>query len=68
MSVNVDPVLKNFDYENLPPSQRDVARLFQQLAVNLTMILPNNEHRTVALAHLVTAKDFAIWAAIGEPA
>jgi hypothetical protein len=60
MSRHVDPILKNFDFDHLPPPQRDVARLFHQMAVNLTMMLPTGPYKLATLRRLLEAKDFAV--------
>jgi hypothetical protein len=62
MSVTIDPILRHFDYQALPLSQHAVARLYQQFAINLVMLLPESPEKKVAIRWLLHAKDMTVHA------
>lgn len=63
-----DPILQFFRYEHLPERLSSLSRPFGALAHHLTVTLPRNPERTVALRKLLEAKDAAVRAALYEAA
>lgn len=57
-------MLQFFAYDHLPANLAEVSKPFCDLAVNVTLTLPRNPERTVALRKLLEAKDCAVRALI----
>ncbi len=55
-----------FQFSHLPPAMQEVSQPFCELAERLTMTVPNNPERSVALRKLLEAKDAAVRAAIAK--
>ncbi len=55
-----EPIIQFFKYDHLPPKLQEVSRRFWALAVVMVEELPRNPERTVALRHLLDAKDAAV--------
>ena len=55
-----EPILQFFAYEHLPPKLQEISKPFGVLANGMTLQLPRNPERTVALRKLLEAKDAAI--------
>lgn len=62
----MEPILQFFKYDHLPPHLRDVSEPFFKLARQISVTLPRNSERTVALRKLLEAKDAAVRAALYE--
>ncbi|MFI6428458.1 hypothetical protein [Promicromonospora sp. NPDC050880] len=61
----VQAVLRWFEFEHLRPGPpRDTSRMFHALAHELADRLPGDPETTVALRHLLDAKDAAVRATI----
>lgn len=60
----VDHVLKYFSYTHLPPHLQEISKGFYDLAIVTADRAPNNQETTVALRHLLQAKDCAVRAAL----
>lgn len=55
-----EPMLQFFEYKHLSVPLQDVSSYFSNLAHVLTVMLPRNPERTVALRKLLEAKDCAV--------
>lgn len=55
-----DRLLKFFTYDHLPEALQEVSRPFCELAARVVETVPQNPERTVALRHLLDAKDCAV--------
>lgn len=55
-----EPILQFFSFGHLPAHLAQISRPFHELAVWITMNLPRNPERTVALRKLLEAKDAAV--------
>lgn len=55
-----EPVLQFFRYSHLPDHLQVVSEMFHHLALRITIELPRNPERTVALRKLLEAKDAAV--------
>jgi hypothetical protein len=55
-----DRMMQFFAYEHLPPHLQEASRPFGELAKLVVETLPQNPERTVALRHLLDAKDAAV--------
>ena len=62
--VTPEPLLQFFAYAHLPAELQAVSRPFGELAEHITVTLPRNPERTVALRKLLEAKDCAVRAAL----
>lgn len=62
-----EPILRFFEYAQLPPDLQAVSRPFCDLAHNLVRTLPRSAERTVALRKLLEGKDAAVRAALPIP-
>ncbi len=60
-------ILQFFEYKHLVQPLADVSRPFCELAHAIASTLPRNPERSVALRHLLQAKDAAVRAAIANP-
>lgn len=58
-----EPILRFFDYAQLPDHLAAVSRPFQHVALGL-MALPRSAERTAALRKLLESKDCAVRAAL----
>jgi len=58
--MELDRMLKWFEYLHLPPHLQDVSRNFNQLATDLCNQVQAGPERTVALRKLLEAKDAAV--------
>ena len=56
----MEPILQFFSYAHLPPELALISKPFSELAHQLEHVLPRNPERTVALRHLLEAKDSAV--------
>lgn len=56
----IDPVLKYFEYDHLPPELKEVSKPFAELAMFVIDVIPRNAERTVALRKLLEGKDAAV--------
>jgi hypothetical protein len=61
-----EPMLQWFRYSHLPDKLKVVSQQFCGLANRITLWLPRNAERTVALRKLLEAKDAAVRAAIAK--
>lgn len=57
-------VVQYFAWSHLPPHLGAVSSAFGLLALNLLLLLPDGPELTVALRHLLEAKDAAVRAAL----
>jgi hypothetical protein len=55
-----DPLLQFFAFAHLPEHLKKVSEPFAHLALHLSIALPRNPERTVALRKLLEAKDCAV--------
>jgi len=62
----VEPILKFFKFDHLPPHLQDKSKPFAHLAAWIVETLPRNAERTVALRKLLEAKDAAVRAGLPE--
>ncbi len=53
-------LMQFFAYEHLPPHLQEYSKPFYELATLITLTLPRNPERTVALRKLLEAKDCAV--------
>lgn len=60
----VEPILKFFKYEHLPPHLQEASKPFCELANLLVATLPCNAERSVALRKLLESKDAAVRARV----
>lgn len=60
----MEPILRYFAFDHLPPHLRDVSKPFYDLAHAIVEHLPRNPERTVALRKLLESKDAAVRAAL----
>ncbi len=60
----VASVLQFFEHAHLPPHLAAVSKPFCDLAQELATTLPQNSQLTIALNHLLTAKDAAVRALV----
>lgn len=56
----IDPILQFFSYIHLPPVLQKYSQPFFEMATWITLNLPRNPERTVALRKLLEAKDAAV--------
>lgn len=61
-----DHIMQFFAFAHLPEHLQKVSRPFAELAEGVTLTLPRNPERTVALRKLLEAKDAAVRAAIAK--
>ncbi len=61
---SVDHVMQFFTYEHLPLGLAEVSKPFAELAEQVADRWPNNPETTVALRHLLEAKDAAVRAQV----
>ena len=59
-----ETILQFFSYEHLPEALQNISKPFCALAKTITITLPRNPERTVALRKLLEAKDAAVRAFI----
>jgi hypothetical protein len=62
--IAIDPILRFFHYEHLPPALQLRSRRFCDLARFIFDTTPRNAERTAALRKLLEAKDCAVRAAL----
>jgi hypothetical protein len=67
MSTPEEPMLQFFTYEHLKPDLQPVSAKFAEVAQYVASLLPRNPERTVALRHLLEAKDCAVRAVLYKP-
>ena len=60
----LDRMIQFFYYEHLPPNLQMASRPFYELAMEIVANIPQNAQRTVALQHLLEAKDSAVRAVL----
>jgi hypothetical protein len=63
----IDPIMQFFEYGHLPAELQTISKPFGELAERITLTLPRNPERTVALRKLLEAKDAAVRAFIARP-
>lgn len=59
-------LIQFFEYSHLPPHLQAVSKPFCELAHKVVEEIPRNQERTVALRHLLDAKDAAVRARIAK--
>jgi hypothetical protein len=64
----VEPMLRFFEWQHLPPRLQAYSRPFGDLARDMVERLPRSPERTKALNELLYAKDWAVRAALDLPA
>jgi hypothetical protein len=64
MEDNLDPILRFFSYEHLPPALQEVSKPFGDLARLMVATLPVCAERTAGLRKLLEAKDCLVRAAL----
>lgn len=62
--IQLDPILRYFDFEHLPSFLQGVSAMFAELATLILEDIPRNAERTMALRKLLEAKDCAVRASI----
>lgn len=62
--VDVEPMLKWFEYNHLPEKQRLVSREFYALAYFIVNAIERSPERTIALRKLLESKDAAVRASL----
>lgn len=55
-----EPILQFFAYSHLPEKLQEISKPFGVLANGMTLLLPRNPERTVALGKLLEANDAAV--------
>ncbi|MDD9910171.1 MAG: hypothetical protein OXR62_10815 [Ahrensia sp.] len=60
----LEPILRFFAFEHLPPHLKAVSAPFSALAADIVETLPRCPERSVALRKLLEAKDAAVRAAL----
>jgi hypothetical protein len=60
----IDPILRYFQYEHLPPELASSSKPFADLAKHIVDTIQSSSERTVALRKLLEAKDAAVRAAL----
>lgn len=61
-----DHIMQFFSYEHLKPEMQEVSKPFCELAEHVHDTLPRNPERTIALRHILQAKDAAVRAFIAK--
>ena len=61
-----DNIMQFFSYEHLPMNLQEVSKPFCDLANEITLTIPRNPERTVALRKLLESKDAAVRACIAK--
>ena len=56
-----------FSYEHLPSHLQEVSKVFSETAAYVTVFLPDNPQRDLALSLLLMAKDAAVRAKLAKP-
>jgi hypothetical protein len=62
----VDHIIQFFEHAHLPPHLASISKLFAEIAEFITLNLPRNPERTVALRKLLEAKDAAVRARVAK--
>ena len=62
----VEPMLRWFAFDHLPPMLARVSMPFSRLAQELCNVLPRSAERTVALRKLLESKDAAVRCAVAD--
>lgn len=62
----VEPILKFFKYDHLPPHLQPFSKAFSDLAEKMIADLPRNAERSAGLRKLLEAKDCFVRAALPE--
>jgi hypothetical protein len=60
MTSEVEPIMQFFAYEHLPSHLQEISKPFGEMAQWITVTLPRNPERTVALRKLLEGKDAAV--------
>ena len=66
IAMQPEHLIQFFSYSHLPPHLQPVSKPFCELAHKIVEELPWNQERTVALRHLLDAKDAAVRARIAK--
>lgn len=62
----VNPILKHFEYDHLPPKLREVSAPFAELALKLEVTMPDGPEKSTGLRKLLEAKDCMVRAALSK--
>ncbi len=62
--IEIEPILRYFDYTHLPEDLRSRSKPFCDLAHHIIATTPRNPERSVALRKLLEAKDAAVRAGL----
>jgi len=64
MQSEPSPILKFFNYENLPKHQQEVSKGICDLATEMDAYLPNSAEKSAGLRKLLEAKDCLVRATL----